>query len=524
MAPRGSIQRHILVLLAVLPADALRAAGGRLLAPQQHLACGAGTRRLAAAPAIVLAGAREASSVERSLPVRIDGQWYELGGWAAAHPGGAWLLNYQRGRDVSALFHSVHLRSASRAEAILRKLPTIEPSAVVGAAPFVFERDAARRGEAPLISGDGASVPVLRRSAFARDLQRLVDEEFPTAESAKADAVHWARIWLSLALAAWCWSGWFAGSAPAIALLPLCSWLLASQTCHEATHSTLSTRPWVNFALQFTAHPLLFNVFCWIPEHLTSHHQYTNDDAYDVDLHLFAPVRISEQTAPAADAAPFLGTTGFSQFLVKGALSTLGTSLLQPMRALCGLRTPNFGGNITPVPAPDVSRTMLAASMAPAAFTLLWPFAALALGRVSAPVALFQLAWPWIGASIIWTTMTQVSHIQAECQPDQPAVAPRGSDAACWWVRQAETSLDYSAGSPLVTALSAGLNSQSLHHALPMICSCHFPRIYSRFAQICATHGVRLRSVPDLPTAVGGLGAFVRRLNLPSLAADELRR
>jgi hypothetical protein len=246
--------------------------------------------------------------------------------------------------------------------------------------------------------------------------------------------------------------------------------------------------------------------------------QYTNDHDLDVDLHLFAPVRIAAAApAPAADAPPFLGTRGAAQFALKGALSTLGTALLQPTRALVELRTPNFGENITPVPTPDVSRAQLAASMLPAALSLLWPLAAVSLGRVGAPVGALQVVWPWVCASAIWTVMTQVSHIQAECQPDEPAVpsAARLADgtAACWWARQAETSLDYSVGSPFWTALSAGLNSQSLHHALPMICSCHFPRIYPRYAALCAKHGVRLRTTPNLATAVRGLGAFVRRMN-----------
>lgn len=514
------------LVAALLLACAVR--GGRALAqPHRRLSAQPNrlstraARRPAAAAALRAtlaeappAAARAARSAELSLPVRIDGRWYELGDWAAAHPGGRWLLQYHRGRDVSALFHSVHLRSESRAAAILRRLPRLEPADVEGAAPFVFERESARRGAAPPIEGAGAHLPALERSAFSRGLQLLVDEEFPTAQSAKADAGQWARIWASMALAGWCWAGWFSGSAAAIAALPLCAWLLASQTCHEATHCTLSSRPWVNFAFQFTAHPLFFNVFCWIPEHLTSHHQYTNDDGYDVDLHLFAPVRLSEQTARAPGGGPrFLGARGFAQFALKGALSTLGTSLLQPARALCALRTPGFGANITPVPTPDVSRAVLALSMAPAAALLLWPPAALALGRVGPAVALLQLVWPWVGASLIWTTMTQVSHIQAECQPDGPAFGPSGRGAPCWWARQAETSLDYSAGSPVVTALSAGLNTQSLHHTLPMICSCHYPRIYGRYAALCAEHSVRLRSVPTFFSAVRGLGAFVRAVN-----------
>ncbi|KAJ1638949.1 fatty acid desaturase-domain-containing protein [Pavlovales sp. CCMP2436] len=489
---------HIILLAAHLSALQARTVGRPVAPPKPTLA-----------------------AASRALPVRIDGSWYDLGQWAEAHPGGAWLLHYHRGRDVTALFHSIHLRSSSRAAAILGKMTRLEPEEVEGARPFTFERSAALSGTPAPIVGEGARVFVLARSAFALELQQLVDEEFPTPQSTKADALHWLRIWAALGLCVASWTGWTFGDVPSIAALPLCAWALASQTTHEATHSLLSTKPWVNYICQFTAHPLFFNVFCWIPEHLTSHHQYTNDAAYDVDVHLFAPVRINAGADALPHAAPFLGTRGYTQFLVKGALSTLGTSVLQPMRALLELQTPNFGANITPVPS-DVTKEMLALSMAPALMALLWPFLALALGLVPAPVALLQLVWPWVGASIIWTTMTQVSHIQAETQTDQPAIPSAADAPTCWWARQAETSLDYSAGLPLVTALSAGLNTQSLHHTLPMVCSCHYPRIYARYAQICARHGVRLQSVPDLGAAIGGLVSFIRQMNPPEPAPKGL--
>lgn len=51
------------------------------------------------------------------LPLRINGEWYDVSGWADDHPGGRWLLEYARGRDVTALFRSIHLRSEAKAEA-----------------------------------------------------------------------------------------------------------------------------------------------------------------------------------------------------------------------------------------------------------------------------------------------------------------------------------------------------------------------------------------------------------------------
>ena len=66
----------------------------------------------------------------------------------------------------------------------------------------------------------------------------------------------------------------------------------------QATHATLSTNEHINFWLQFTAHPIMFNVFVWIPQHLISHHQYTNDPNMDVDVHHFAPALLSSEQPP----------------------------------------------------------------------------------------------------------------------------------------------------------------------------------------------------------------------------------
>ena len=105
--------------------------------------------------------------------------------------------------------------------------------------------------------------------------------------------------------------------------------------------------------------------------------------------------------------------------------------------------------------------------------------------------------------------MTQVSHVQEQTQPHEEA-------AACWTSRQVATSLDYSMGeessgleSSIVTALAAGLNAQSLHHAMPLISCAHFPRIYKEYAAICARHGVSLRTSRNYGTAVKEMLQYV---------------
>jgi len=242
----------------------------------------------------------------------------------------------------------------------------------------------------------------------------------------------------------------------------------------------------------------MFNVFVWVPQHMISHHQYTNDHELDVDVHHFSPARLA--AAQPAKPPPMSGFNEGWTFVWKGCLTTLGTCILQPLRTLTEKPTPNFDVNITPVPA-AVSKPLLLLSMLPSFFVLLYPL--LTFG--STPLRmLFLEIWPWVGMSIIWTAMTQTSHVQEQCQP---------REAACWTSNQIQTSLDYSIGDPVATALTAGLNCQGLHHALPTVCACHFPAMYDEYASICAKHGVERRTSPNLWTASADCLRYVFKNN-----------
>jgi hypothetical protein len=67
--------------------------------------------------------------------------------------------------------------------------------------------------------------------------------------------------------------------------------------------------------------------YIWWPQHILSHHQYTNDDKLDVDLHHLRPARLHPGCTVDGSA------TGFN-FLFKGYFSTLGMAALWPLRNL----------------------------------------------------------------------------------------------------------------------------------------------------------------------------------------------
>ena len=396
--------------------------------------------------------------------------------------------------------------------------PGLPPSALEaeGATQGAFVLDL--YGDAP----DEAPLPQID-SPLRRDLRSFLRKHFPTAASSKATAGHWGRIVLSLAATLACWTGWAQGSALACLLLPFVHWVLIAHTVHEATHGNLSTDPRINYWGQFTAHPICFNVFVWIPQHLLSHHQYTNDHRHDVDCHHFAPAMISDEQPPMTP-----GTTPFNEawtFVWKGFLTTLGTSILQPLRTLREAATPNYDVNVTPVPEAVDKRTLLL-SIIPSFLVLLYPL--IAFVPSNPLLGMWLTAWPWIGMSLIFTTMTQVSHVQEQTMPS----ADDERDERCWSARQITTSLDYSMGadvtgagrleSSVVTALCAGLNAQSLHHAMPSVACAHFPRIYDEYAEICARHGVPVRSSRNFVTAVGEMLGYVFRNNAPERRAEML--
>ena len=120
------------------------------------------------------------------------------------------------------------------------------------------------------------------------------------------------------------------------------------------------------------------------------------------------------------------------------------------------------------------------------------------------------------------TSPEQVSHVQQQTQPSEDEERA----ARCWTSRQILTSLDYSVSgsaieTTLVTALAAGLNAQSLHHAMPSVSCAHFPRIYDEYAAICERHDVPLRQSANALTAVGEMLQYMFVNNDPARWSRE---
>ena len=174
--------------------------------------------------------------------------------------------------------------------------------------------------------------------------------------------------------------------------------------------------------------------------------------------------------------------------------------------------------NITPVPD-DVSKRQLWLSVAPTIFCLVYPLLAFGIGRGNWGLAVPESLYPFVGASLIWTAMTQTSHVQDDCH--QPV-----AEDDCWTARQIAHSYDYSVHNPrereLVAMLTAGLNMQSLHHAIPTVAQSRLAGLYEEYAEIAARHGAAPRTSRNILTASRELLEYLFENNAPVRAAEAV--
>jgi len=116
-------------------------------------------------------------------------------------------------------------------------------------------------------------------------------------------------------------------------------------------------------------------------------------------------------------------------------------------------------------------------------------------------------------SSFMFMMVTQISHIQSECQTVDVVEEPD------YFKRQARTSLDYSTSSRVVAFLTGSLNVQSIHHTLPSLSNVHYVDLYPKFHALCVKHGCEPAPCENI------LGAIYRHLlyvwRLGSDAADE---
>jgi linoleoyl-CoA desaturase len=109
----------------------------------------------------------------------------------------------------------------------------------------------------------------------------------------------------------------------------------------------------------------------------------------------------------------------------------------------------------------------------------------------------------------------QVAHCVEEAEFPEPRPSTGRLDHA-WAVHQAETSVDFSRGSRIVSWLLGGLNFQIEHHLFPRISHVHYPAIAGLVEQTCREFGIRYTAHRSFWAGIGSHFRWLRRMGMPN--------
>jgi linoleoyl-CoA desaturase len=109
----------------------------------------------------------------------------------------------------------------------------------------------------------------------------------------------------------------------------------------------------------------------------------------------------------------------------------------------------------------------------------------------------------------------QVAHCVEEAEFPAPRPSTGRVDHA-WAVHQAETSVDFSRQSRLLSWLLGGLNFQIEHHLFPRISHVHYPAIAGLVEQTCREFGIRYRTHPSFRAGIASHFRWLRRMGMPN--------
>ena len=395
-------------------------------------------------------------------------RWYLLGRpydlSTFAHPGGQAALRLGRGRDATMLLLGQHLEAPP---VLLRRLE-----------PFLCTE--------PVCDPEGVYGSEAARSAVLEDAvlcatKRVVREYRSEVGSLAAPAV-------SLALSAVCLfaevvflRSWWRGSGLAGCGAGVAAWLCDVNVAHDASHGALRPR-WLNAPLQYLALPFLFEPEAWRLQHVYSHHLHVNGDS-DMDAHYLRPFARLDRRRDPVERRSKIWLCALTASLAFVSFAEVVLFPLQLARLL-----PARGPKLFFADAGEARRSLLAAAAV----------VALALTAAFRHGVLVALT-PWLVSSVIFTAVTQSSHLTQPCL--DAGAELRGGGA--WGRLQVLTSVNYSCGSRLWSWLTGGLNLQSVHHAAPYVHSWHFLPLYPRLRRAWAQLGCAPLEAPSLAAAFG---------------------
>ena len=394
---------------------------------------------------------------------------YDLDEFVTRHPGGKVAILLGKDIDATALFESYHIgKSRARALAVAHQYR---------------------------VSEEISFVPQM--SNFKQDLDAMLEEHF-SKKSRHASWFHMLLCFILFLLTFYLWISWAKGDIFSTFMLPFVSWLFIVNTSHDASHFAFSKHASVNFLLMFTSLPLVYNPMTWLYQHVIAHHTFVNEAEHDVDLQHFAPVRLHKNSVHSVQPS----IANILKLFLVGIHLNIGVPLfvagILPQSIYKSLYQPAIW-----LPLGLKGRRIQMLSLLGPISTFAYVVTSCIMRGSFCKGVLFA-SIPLGIMSILFVAVTQISHIQNDAQE------LKDDD---FFKAQVESSVDYSSTSYVVSFLTGGLNTQSIHHVFPGVASCHYTKLFPKFRQICKKHDVRLNERTSFGHALFTTCCYIVLLN-----------
>lgn len=300
--------------------------------------------------------------------------------------------------------------------------------------------------------------------------------------------------WVALVFVAATW--WQAGLLALSLGLALAG--VAFNITHDANHGSYSPHRRLNRVMSWSMDLIGASSHVWRIKHNTAHHTFTNISGADSDI----------DSMPFARFAPDQPWRRFHRF------QHVYMWLLYGLFAIKWHTVGDFGylreGRIGDVPVRWPRGVGLVA---------FWGFKALFVAWAIVVPLLLHPAWQvlivFLATSFVLAVTLAVTFQLAHCleEADFATIEEMAADGPAEWARhQIETTVDFAPRNRLLTWYLGGLNFQVEHHLFSRVCHTHYPAMAVVVREVCARHGVRLRSHPALWPALASHARWLREM------------
>ncbi len=266
---------------------------------------------------------------------------------------------------------------------------------------------------------------------------------------------------------------------------------------HDATHSSLSKKKWLNKLVSYGSMYLIGgNVFNWKIQHNVLHHTYTNIDGFDEDIEPKGSLRLSKLT-------PWKKIHRF-QFIYAFPLYCF-MSLARMVNEFSQLHKYNQNG-LTKANGSTPAKEMRHLVLSKIFYFALMLGLPLVCGIPALLVLSGFLIMHFI-AGFLMSVIFQLAHVVEETQYPQPNAD--GFVENEWMIHELQTTANFARKSSWLGWMVGGLNMQVEHHLFPNICHVHYSAISPIVEQTAVEFGIPYN---ENRTLFGAIASHVRLL------------